>query len=41
MGWLFGFSIGILIILFYMKIDDLNDELKLINKKMDEIKEKV
>ena len=41
MGWLLGFTIGILIVLFYIKLDDLNDELKLINKKMDEIKEKV
>ena len=41
MGWILGFTIGILIVLFYIELDDLNDELKLINKKMDEIKEKV
>ena len=41
MGWLLGFTIGILIVLFYIKLDDLHDELKLINKKMDEIKEKI
>lgn len=41
MGWLLGFNIAILIVLFYIKFNDLHDELKLINKKMDEIKEKV
>ena len=41
MGWILGFTIGILIVLFYIELDDLNDELKLINKKLDEIKEKV
>jgi hypothetical protein len=41
MGWLLGFCISIFIILSYIKLDDLHDELKLINKKMDEIKEKV
>ena len=40
MGWLLGFCIIIFIIL-YIKLDDLHDELKLIDKKIDEIKEKV
>lgn len=32
---------GILVLLFYMKLDDINDGINDIRKKMDEIKDKV